>query len=66
MREGWQCPLCGGAHSPDTATCPDRTQPRLPPGPTFPPGHFGHQFVCEACRRGGVCGCVRPERSVTC
>lgn len=42
MSSGWYCPGCGSYHSPDTKTCPVRSNPAQPytpwnPYPVLPP-----------------------------
>lgn len=51
---------CFVACPPDRCTCMPP-----PPPPLWIPLPFDDN-MCDACRRGGVCGCVRPERQVTC
>ena len=38
IREGWLCPKCGSAHSPDVLTCPVTAAPMpFVPVPSWPP-----------------------------
>lgn len=70
MTKGWECPRCGTVHAPhvDACGCTSDTRtggatlPNWPfmPSPTIAPSPI--LGGCEACRRSGICMCVRPQQ----
>lgn len=75
-RKGWTCPSCGRGVAPDQTSCdhglsqpllhgrpwPTITLPILPQ-PYAPPVL---PYICDACRRGGICNCYRPGSGPQC
>ena len=74
--DGWKCPVCGKGVAPDQKTCDhegardigrpiDKYREGWPGQPyelVRGPVPWPEPFICDACRRGGVCNCYIPER----
>ena len=67
--KAWACPSCGRGVAPGVQTCDHGGQALNPfggPWPFMSPGSpLLFDGMCNACRNGGVCNCVRPERAAS-
>lgn len=60
MNEGWSCPACNSAHSPDVKTCPNKIPfvPLVPYVPYVPEPTFVPYDRCPRCGATGPHTCI--------